>query len=227
MSDDGKICPACRKAYPGSQNFCDADGLRLVAQSTTSDNHRQAAKAEPAAVSNVSQAPVLSKKLRWPKETIAGIAIVGLLVLLVAGVVGYRQSQKLRLTITFAEAHGLKTGDSVYIQGADVGEVTRAEFRDGRFAVDVNVDEHAVHQFRRDSAFFVGYDKLLVNKKCIVVHVNDPTSPPLDNGSTVRGNDSLLEFYLTLVRQKGPAEAKKIYDQLKSLVSDQVGGAGR
>ncbi len=228
MTHAAKVCPTCRRTYPVTQNFCEADGQRLVAQSNGSASDQVPAPAKPPAAAKSS--PVVSQRgFRWPKETLAGIVVVVLLGLSVVGMFGYRQSKKLSLTITFEEAHGLKTGDSVYIQGADVGEVTRAEFRDGRFAADIIVNEHAVHQFRHDTEFFVGYDKLLVNKKCIVAYVRDPKikSPPLESGKTVPGKDSLLEYYLTLIRQNGPADAMKIYGQLKSMIWEQSGGPGK
>ncbi len=215
MTVTSKSCPQCGKTYSLDRRYCELDGRELT--DVEDDLVDAAAGATPSA----------SSKPALPREVVAGGILVLALVLIVGAAFLWRQSGVFRLRVTFDEAHGLKIGDSVFVRGADVGEVVDARFSGGRFVADVTLRRDGADQIRQGSLFFVGYDKVLMNRRCLVVYVPDGKQPPLPSGEEVRGIDSWFKYYGTLLRDKGPAEALRVYDEMKGLMkqsADAVGG---
>ena len=214
MASTGKTCPQCGQTYASDRRFCERDGVELTDGDESSAN-------SPPPVSAASSKPGL------PREAIAGGVLVLALVLIVGTVFWWREASVFRLKITFDQASGLKVGDSVFTRGADVGEVVAAQFIGDRFVADILVRTDGALQLKQGSLFFIGYDKILMNRRCLVAYVPDPDQPPLRSGEELKGVDSWFKYYGTLVRDKGPAEALRAYEEMKGLLkqtTEAVGG---
>lgn len=217
-----KTCPQCGRSYPANLKFCERDGSKL--ELPGSPTPAASASASTTAASAVNLAP--PKKKALSRETMAGGIIVLVLVLVVGIVFGVREAGVFRLQITFEEAHGLKIGDSVFVRGADVGEVVAARFEGGRFIADITVRKDGAEQLKQGSLFFVGFDKILVNRRCLAVYIPDPNSPPLRSGDQIRGVDSWFKYYGTILKNQGPAEAMRAYGEVKGFLNQAVDAAG-
>jgi uncharacterized OB-fold protein len=215
MASTSKTCPQCGQTYAYDRRFCEQDGTEL-----TEATESQADSAEPATT-------VSSSNSALSRETLAGGILVLALVLIVSAVFWWRESSVFRLKISFDEARGLKVGDSVFVRGADVGEVVKTQFVGGRFVADAIVRNDGANQLKQGCLFFVGYDKILMNRRCLVAYVPDPGQPALRSGEELRGVDSWFKYYGTLLKDKGPAEAMRAYEEMKGLLmqtTEAVGG---
>lgn len=209
-----KTCPQCGRSYPANLKFCERDGNELMLPGS------------PASTTTASAANLAPPKKALSRETIAGGIIVLVLVLTVGIVFGVREAGVFRLQITFEEAHGLKIGDSVFVRGADVGEVVAARFEGGRFVADITVRKDGAEQLKQGSLFFVGFDKILVNRRCLAVFIPDPNSPPLRSGDQIRGVDSWFKYYGTILKNQGPAEAMRAYGEVKGFLNQAADAVG-
>lgn len=214
MASTGKTCPQCGETYASDRRFCERDGVELT------DGDESSANAPPPASAASSQP-------KLPREAIAGGVLVLALVLIVGTVFWWREASVFRLKITFDQASGLKVGDSVFTRGADVGEVVAAQFTGDRFVADIIVRTDGALQLKQGSLFFIGYDKILMNRRCLVAYVPDSKQPPLRSGEELKGVDSWFKYYGTLLKDKGPAEALRAYEEMKGLLkqtTEAVGG---
>jgi ABC-type transporter Mla subunit MlaD len=163
-----------------------------------------------------------------PKETVVGIIVVAVLCAIVGGVFAYRKSNAFQIKITFEEGHGLQVGDTVFIRGANAGQVVSAAFKNGQFVVTIDVQTQMASQVRRGSEFFILTEKIAMNKKCISIVVTDPNSPPIKSGEVVKGDDSLFRYYLGHELPKAAGQAIKEVDTLLKkgvdAIKDRVGG---
>ncbi len=213
MSGTGKICPKCNRMYDLDRRFCEQDGAELTMASPQQQS-----------VSSSASVTADRPRRRLPRETIAGGLIVLALIVIVTSIFAVRQAGVFRLRVVFDEAHGLKVGDSVFVRGADVGEVVSAQFDGGRFIADVTIRQDGADQLKQGSLFFVGYDKVFMNRHCIAVLIPDPAKPPLQSGDEIRGVDSWLRYYAEILKTKGPAEAFRAYNEIKDFVKQAAGG---
>lgn len=219
METNSKVCPTCGRSYSAERRFCEKDGSELEAArpartpiATTPDTGADTHPAAP--------------KRGLSRETLAGGMIVLVIVLTVGIVFAVREAGIYRLKIVFEEAHGLKIGDSVFVRGADVGEVVSARFEGGVFVADITVRQDGAEQLRQGSLFFVGYDKIFVNRRCLAVYVPDARQPPLRSGDQLRGIDSWFTYYGTILKDKGPAEAMRAYGEMKGFMNQAADAAG-
>jgi hypothetical protein len=157
-----------------------------------------------------------------PRETLAGIVVVGIILAVILAIFAMRQSKLFRLRVTFAEGHSLSVGDSVFIRGVDVGEVVKAEFEGDRFVASLVIDPKATEQFREDCLFYVGFETIATQKRCVNVYVLDPQSPPLTSGDTVVGDDSLIHVYSEILKRRGPQEAAAAWEELKGMIQNNA-----
>lgn len=211
MASTEKTCPQCGETYPLDLRFCERDGTELTAGEDASS----------------SSSPPTRAMSALPREAVAGGVLVLMLVLVIGTVFWWRESSVFRLKITFDQASGLKVGDSVFIRGADVGEVVTTQFIGDRFVADIIVRPDGAVLLKQGSMFFIGYDKILMNRRCLVAYVPDVTQPPLQSGVELKGVDSWFKYYGTLIKDKGPAEALRAYEELKGLLkqtTEAVGG---
>lgn len=167
-----------------------------------------------------------SKKSRKPvsRETKVGLGLVVLLVIVVVAAFYFRAMREFRFEITFEDGHGLKVGDAVYCMGADIGEVADAGFDDGRFVASIVTGQQVASEIREDSAFFVANDKILLNKKCVHIIVLDPASAPLTKGAIVKGEDSAVKYYFTLLKREGGKEIQRAIQEMRSVFELPGGG---
>jgi len=224
MSETSNICPQCGSKYDESRRFCEEDGSQLITDAEATTMLRAADASTAVATAPTDEAPVthpakdIKKRLNISRETMAGFIIVAAVAILVGGLFSWRQSRVLRLEITFDEGHDLKTGDSVYVRGADVGEVSNTSFQDGQFVASILVDADNADQIRKGSAFFIAMDKAFVNKKCVQIFVTNPKAEPVASGSTIRGEDSMVKYVSTLVSHKGKDEAARFMHEFKEII---------
>ncbi len=215
MASTSKTCPQCGQTYTHDRRFCERDGTELT----------EAAESQPDSAALPPTAS--STKPALSRETLAGGILVLALVLIVSAVFWWRESSVFRLKITFEEASGLKVGDSVFVRGADVGEVVSTQFVGGRFVADAIIRKDGADQLKQGCLFFVGYDKILMNRRCLVAYVPDAGQPALRSGDELKGVDSWFNYYGTLIKDKGPAEAMRAYEEMKGLLkqtTEAVGG---
>ncbi len=219
MASTGKTCPQCGETYAPDRRFCERDGTEL----TDDDGSTSSSSASGTS----ARSATASSKSALPREAIAGGVLILALVLIVGTVFWWREASVFRLKITFDQASGLKVGDSVFTRGADVGEVVAAQFTGDRFVADIIVRTDGALQLKQGSLFFIGYDKILMNRRCLVAYVPDSKQPPLRSGEELKGVDSWFKYYGTLLKDKGPAEALRAYEEMKGLLkqtTEAVGG---
>jgi hypothetical protein len=210
VSETRQQCPTCGERFADGLKFCPRDGAELV-------------PATPPADTAARPASAAGRATWWrqiPRERLAGFLILAVIGLVVASVFAVRRVQVFRLTVLFQEGHGLKVGDSVFLRDVDVGEVTHADFEGDRFAAIVAVRPDAARLLRRDSLFYVGFEKLATQKKALKVLTLDPQSPPLASGSTVSGEDSPVRVYLEIAKRAGPQEAARFLSEFRGLLKD-------
>ena len=133
-----KKCPGCGVIYEDQQRFCQHDGTELE---TVADDPGPAAVPPPKPPRSGSAWSTFLKKV--PRETLAGIVVVGIILAVILAIFTMRQSKLFRLRVTFEEGHSLSVGDSVFIRGVDVGEVVKAEFEGDRFVASLVIDPKA------------------------------------------------------------------------------------
>lgn len=103
----------------------------------------------PQAVLVSSTAPRIVSKLWW----LTGLSLMVAIVLVISSLRGHGP----RITIQFADGHGLKVGDTLRYRGITVGEVTDVALipKLGGVTVTVNLDRPAASLARKGSEFWI------------------------------------------------------------------------
>lgn len=81
----------------------------------------------------------------------------------------------LQLRLLFDNVKGLKSGDAVYLDGLQVGEVRELTFAGRRVAVDISIKETYADAVPADSYFFLWQDELNPERRAI--RLQPGTSP--------------------------------------------------
>jgi hypothetical protein len=171
MDGGEKVCPNCGKKYPSSELYCILDGSLLV-------------DAEDSLLESAQD----TSRPRLPKETLVGIALVAGIFLTILIVILFRESSQFRLHVVFDKGQNIQPGDNVFVQGHKAGSVESTTFHGDTFVATITIRPDARPYLRSNSIFYVGFDQLLTNKRCIVVATSDASAPPLENGQRVQGH---------------------------------------
>lgn len=143
--------------------------------------------------------------------------LVGLLVVaLSAGGLGFlwhrEATRGLRFQLEFEDGAGLKAGDSVFLQGVDVGEVLDVELgADRKVRVLIRLSDRFKALVPADAQFLIASDKFLFSKKAILVMPTASPGAAVQEGQVIRG----VEGYTDLYMNKGTARARKVWDRFK------------
>ncbi len=101
--------------------------------------------------------------------------------------------RKVVLHTQFHDVGGLRAGSPVRMGGVNVGQVTAVRFsgdrRDPDLHVDLEIVDDALVRVRRNSVAIVA-SKGLLGDKALDISIGDPNEPPVQNGGTIRGEDS-------------------------------------
>lgn len=150
--------------------------------------------------------------------------LVGLLVVaLSAGGLGFlwhrEATRGLRFQLEFDDGAGLRAGDSVFLQGVDVGEVLDVELRaDRKVRVLVRLADRSKAMVPSDAQFLIASDKFLFSKKAIVVMPPATPGAPVHEGQVIKGAEGYTDLYMN----KGTAKVRKVWDRFKGwMKSDE------
>lgn len=225
MSNTSRVCPQCGQQFPSDRRFCSQDGSELVSATAP----RQTA----APGTGAPETTGTGHRTR-SKEVIVGAVSILVVVAILTVLFAWRESQIYRLSLTFGEGHGLKVGDTVYVRGADVGEVVGTTFlkgeRNSPFVATIQVQPDQANQFREHSSFFIVSDKIFLNKKCIEVFVPNDDTPQIPNGTTLPGEDSTIKYLAAVAKDKVGKEVPNAASELKGVFKSGMdvlrGGGG-
>jgi hypothetical protein len=170
MSKNEKTCPSCATVFYGDEEFCTLDGSPLS-----------------------SSSPRRSPAARLPKETVAGILVVVVLLAVVGGVLLVRQSRQFRLKVVFDGGCGLNVGDHVYVESNQAGSIVDRHFEGENLIATITVRPDAVPLLQTNSTFYVATENVMLNKKCIAVFRDvERDGVPLEAGQTVAGESKFV-----------------------------------
>ncbi len=151
------------------------------------------------------------------KNILGGIIILVGISLLFAGVFLFRDGPLGGLTfkLQFAEAKGLKPGDSVYMRGVGIGEIRNLGFDNGQVVAEVKIYQDEGLHVPDDSYFFIWPHQLLTGKKCVIVAPGE-SAQSVARGALIQGESSPIAVALAL----GP---KKL-EEIVGLIREAWGG---
>ena len=151
------------------------------------------------------------------REVIVGLFVIAL----TAGGLGWlwhaESTRGLRFRLEFDDAASLKAGDSVFLQGVDVGEVLDVDLgTDRKVRVLVRLSDRFKALVPSDAQFMIASDKFIFGKKAVVVMPPATPGAPVREGQVIKG----VEGYAGLYMQKGTTRARKLYDSFRGWMKD-------
>ena len=142
---------------------------------------------------------------------------IGMLTVMLTGGALYHayereQKQGLRFALAFEDAGGLKSGDSVFLAGVDVGEVQDVDLTDDRkVQVAVKLSDRFKRHVLAESQFMIASDKFLFGKKAIVVMPPAGAGTPVQEGQHIKGVEGYTDLYVS----KTTTGAKRLWSNFK------------
>jgi len=137
------------------------------------------------------------------KNIMGGLLILGIIVLLFAGVFLFRDGMPggLYFSLQFEEAKGLKPGDFVYMRGISIGEIKDVRIQGGAIVAEVKIYPKNEAHVPDNSFFFIWPDQLLTGKQCVIVEPGDSVEG-VERGELLRGESSKPKIIFRLGPKK-------------------------
>lgn len=131
---------------------------------------------------------------------------------------GRARSNDLAYRIAFEDAENLKPGDSIYLKGVEVGEITDVDLEpDLEVRVGARVRERFRPHMKDHLRHVIVHDKFLFGKKALLlVPIGDP-GKPLDGASVIEGTP-----YSDLLMEKGTGKAQDMWKDARRWMGDTV-----
>ena len=134
------------------------------------------------------------------KRTLTLTFALATMVAIVAALLWFWQSGKSRedfvLHVMLDERKGIEPGDSVWLQGSEIGHVESVQLRGNRVEVEVLLSPEYGSALNRGTTFIVKSKGIFTSERRLEAHVLNPDAPLLENGETVEGVGSGLELAL-------------------------------
>jgi len=122
----------------------------------------------------------------------------------------------LRFQLEFADGASLKPGDSVYMQGVDVGEVHDVDLgADRKVRVAVRLSDRFKALVLSESQFMIASDKFIFGKMAVVVSPPQGSGTPVHEGQVLKGVEGYAELYMG----KTATHAKKALEALRGWIT--------
>lgn len=117
----------------------------------------------------------------------AGVVAIG-----IAAIAWSSGAGGFRFQAIFGDAKGLLVGDGVYYRGAQAGDVAETHFEGEAFVATLALRPEIAEGLREDLLIYIERDKLRDGRMRVSLVVLDPLSARLKDGSTIRGEDSVV-----------------------------------
>jgi ABC-type transporter Mla subunit MlaD len=149
------------------------------------------------------------------KEVLIGMLVVGLSAWSLHAMVEREAAKGLRFQLQFEDGANLKAGDSVYMQGVDVGEVLDVDLdADRKVKVAVKLTDRFKGLVSAEAQYFIASDKFIFGKKAVLVMPPAGPGTPVREGQLIKGVEGYTEMYL----KKTAGHARKLWDRFKGWV---------
>jgi len=150
------------------------------------------------------------------RDVLVGILLVAVFASLLTGMLIHERRRGVRFEVEFDDGGNLKSGDCVYMQGVDVGEVVDMDLLLSRkVRVHVRLTDRFSALVPADSTFLIVNDKFIFGKKALLVVAPPSSRTPICEGQVVKGT----EGYQDLILQKGTQKVRAVWKKLRGWVA--------
>jgi phospholipid/cholesterol/gamma-HCH transport system substrate-binding protein len=165
------------------------------------------------------------------RSFIVGVFVFLALVIFVLGVMTLGGQKSLfnngaTINAVFDEVNGLQAGSNVWYAGVKVGTVQTIAFnKEGRVNVEMNIEKKALSIVRGDTKAKVGADGF-IGSKIVILYGGNPTTPPVEDGSTLTVERSLGTEEIMATFQENNKNLVAITANFKTISDKIVNGQG-
>ena len=129
-----------------------------------------------------------------------GVVISAVLLAVMLGCDGGAPLFKIR----FDDVHGLRKGDTLYLDASAIGSVDKVDYTDtGVFLVSVSIQKEFASTATDTSKFYIDVDPQERQQRVIRVVQLEKGGRPIENGSIVDGDTKFTVLYEQFTRQLG------------------------
>jgi hypothetical protein len=129
-----------------------------------------------------------------------GVVISAVLLAVMLGCDGGAPLFKIR----FDDVHGLRKGDTLYLDASAIGSVDKVDYTDtGVFLVSVSIQKEFASAATDTSKFYIDVDPQERQQRVIRVVQLEKGGRPIENGSIVDGDTKFTVLYEQFTRQLG------------------------
>lgn len=147
-----------------------------------------------------------------------GLALVLGSILVFALWFGNSRSDDLRYTVMFEDADNLKPGDSIYLKGVEVGEITDVDLTEElKVRVTARVRERFRPHMKSHLRHVVVHDKFLFGKKALLLVAIGEAGTAMSGGEVIEGTP-----YTDLLMEKGSDKAQDLWKDARRWMGDTV-----
>ena len=149
------------------------------------------------------------------KEVLVGLVLVALAAFGLHNAWEREAQRGLRFQLEFEDGANLKAGDSVYMQGVDVGEVLDVDLTTERkVRVAVRLSDRFKVLVPSEAQFLIASDKFIFGKKSVVVNAPAGPGTPVHEGQVIKGVEGYTELYMG----KTATRARRMWDSIRGWV---------
>jgi len=156
---------------------------------------------------------------RSNKEIQVGLITVGALVILIAGMMWFKDLSVGRgfavYQVDFPMVEGLQVGDRIQVRGIRAGQVNDFEILDGFVRVEVMLDDEI--ELREDARFTLG-TKGIVGE--VVIEIVPGSGAPVNEGHTFKGRTAASITEMTDSAGRALAQMSQLSAKLDTLVTE-------
>ncbi|HVF80851.1 MAG TPA: MlaD family protein [Flavisolibacter sp.] len=165
------------------------------------------------------------------RPVIVGVFVFAALIIFVLGVMTLGGQKSIfnkgaAINAVFDEVNGLQVGNNVWYAGVKVGTITEIALnKEGKVAVEMNIEEKSQPLIKKDAKAKVGADGFIGNK-IIVLSGGGPGAPMVEDGSTLLVERAIGTDEMMATFQDNNKNLLAITTNFKTISEQIVSGKG-